>query len=57
MCVLGSQEQLRIHPEVKKQRVNHMQVLPACLSAGVLLLLLCESAQALGPQLCPWEMG
>lgn len=26
MCVLGSREQLCIHPEVKKQESNHMQV-------------------------------
>ena len=44
VCVLGSREQLCIHPEVKKQESNHMQVRSRpCLSAGVLLLLLCES--------------
>lgn len=26
VCVLGSREQLCIHPEVKKQESNHMQV-------------------------------
>ena len=28
-----------------------------CLSPGVLLLLFVGVAQALGPQLCPWDMG
>lgn len=42
VCVLGSREQLCIHPEVKKQESNHMQVRSCpCLSSVVLLLLLC----------------
>lgn len=52
MCVLGSREQLCIHPEVKKQESNHLQVgcwatRPSCGSAG-------WCCQAQSSRLCLW---
>lgn len=56
-CVCWAREQLCIHPEVKKQESNHMQVrsVPACLLEFCCCFV--RAAQGLGPQLCPWEMG